>query len=239
MRNYRIHLIRHGLTEANIQGRYIGTTDLPLCRAGEKALFALAKEDYPVVQKVYSSPLCRCVQTARILFPDAYVQTLPSMTEYHFGAFENKSLDELLQNADFSAWFESGMTDAPPQGEEREVFENRVCAGFHQMLLEIMQEGLTDVALVGHAGVLTLLLAKFGIPQRDPSGWSMEAGKGFSVTTSSQMWGRDRFFEVYQEIPIMREDIDLTTPSYHVFPYDAEEFRKEEILNEEIQKIDD
>ena len=29
MKTYKIHLIRHGITEANQDGRYIGRTDLP------------------------------------------------------------------------------------------------------------------------------------------------------------------------------------------------------------------
>ena len=30
MKTYRIHFIRHGLTDANLDGRYIGVTDLGL-----------------------------------------------------------------------------------------------------------------------------------------------------------------------------------------------------------------
>ena len=34
MKGYRISLIRHGLTEANEKGIYIGRTDLPLSAKG-------------------------------------------------------------------------------------------------------------------------------------------------------------------------------------------------------------
>ena len=37
MRNYQIHLIRHGRTAGNRQGRFIGATDLPLSGAGHPA----------------------------------------------------------------------------------------------------------------------------------------------------------------------------------------------------------
>ena len=30
MKNYTIYLIRHGITEGNLEGKYIGLTDLPL-----------------------------------------------------------------------------------------------------------------------------------------------------------------------------------------------------------------
>ena len=52
MKGYRIAFIRHGMTQANLDGRYIGTTDLPLCREGADQLYEkIEKYDYPSVQK--------------------------------------------------------------------------------------------------------------------------------------------------------------------------------------------
>lgn len=69
MKGYRIAFIRHGMTQANLDGRYIGTTDLPLCREGADQLYEkIEKYDYPSVQKVYTSPLKRC-QTDYIYTP--------------------------------------------------------------------------------------------------------------------------------------------------------------------------
>ena len=69
MRGYRICLIRHGMTEANEKGIYIGSTDLPLSEKGANELL-LKKDsmDYPYVDRVYTSPLRRCTGTADILF---------------------------------------------------------------------------------------------------------------------------------------------------------------------------
>ena len=38
VRGYRIHLIRHGKTEANEKGIYIGNTDFPLSEEGRREL---------------------------------------------------------------------------------------------------------------------------------------------------------------------------------------------------------
>lgn len=66
MKGYRLQLIRHGITQGNLDGKYIGITDLPLCRQGVDELYdKIEKYDYPSVQKVYTSPLKRCKQTAR------------------------------------------------------------------------------------------------------------------------------------------------------------------------------
>ena len=42
---YKLHLIRHGLTAGNLEGRYIGSgTDLPLCGQGRAELAALKQQ---------------------------------------------------------------------------------------------------------------------------------------------------------------------------------------------------
>ena len=44
MKYYKLHLIRHGLTQGNLDGRYIGSgTDLPLCAEGRAQLEELKK----------------------------------------------------------------------------------------------------------------------------------------------------------------------------------------------------
>ena len=52
MKTYKIHLLRHGITEANADGRYIGRTDLPLSPEGLAAL--LLKE----LSGLYPKELC-------------------------------------------------------------------------------------------------------------------------------------------------------------------------------------
>ena len=44
MKNYYLYLIRHGITEGNLDGKYIGQTDLALCPQGEKQIQQLASQ---------------------------------------------------------------------------------------------------------------------------------------------------------------------------------------------------
>ena len=70
MKYYKLHLIRHGLTQGNLDGRYIGSgTDLPLCAEGRAQLEELkAKFQYPDVPLVFCSPMLRALQTAEVQF---------------------------------------------------------------------------------------------------------------------------------------------------------------------------
>ena len=69
MKGYRLYIMRHGRTEANEKGIYIGKTDYPLSAAGRNELLDKLDEfDYPGVERVYTSPLKRCTETAEIIF---------------------------------------------------------------------------------------------------------------------------------------------------------------------------
>ena len=94
MKGYRISVLRHGMTEANEKGIYIGRTDMPLSGKGAADLAAKMDEfDYPTVHRVYSSPLKRCTETADILFPHTEICTVDDLRELDFGEFENKSIN--------------------------------------------------------------------------------------------------------------------------------------------------
>ena len=61
MKNYRLYLVRHGITQGNLRGIYMGSgTDEPLCEQGIAQLRELRGDfPFPRVAKVFSSPLKR------------------------------------------------------------------------------------------------------------------------------------------------------------------------------------
>ena len=65
MKNYRLYLIRHGVTQGNLDGIYMGSgTDQPLCAEGVRRLQELAARfAYPHAETVFSSPMRRAVES--------------------------------------------------------------------------------------------------------------------------------------------------------------------------------
>lgn len=74
-------LIRHGQTEGNKSGKYIGVTDESLCVEGIEFLKTL---QYPEIDAVFVSPKKRCLQTAQILFPEHEAHVIPELAECDF-----------------------------------------------------------------------------------------------------------------------------------------------------------
>ena len=202
MKGYRISIIRHGLTYANENGIYIGSTDLSLSDKGCAELAAKMDEfEYPKVHRVYSSPLKRCTETAEILFPDRELVISEGMRELNFGEFEGKSVDELINREDYKAWLVGGRDARPPKGESLEEMTARIYASFHNIIIDMMNNGLTHCALITHGGIISNLLTGFGLPKYDPKYLNALSGEGFDLMVTAQMWLNSQAFEILGYCP--------------------------------------
>ncbi|MCR5306118.1 MAG: histidine phosphatase family protein [Oscillospiraceae bacterium] len=209
MKNYHISLIRHGRTDANDRHLYIGTTDYPLNDAGRNELIdKLDRFVYPKVQRVYTSPLLRCTETAEILFPDRERVDAEEFSELHFGVFEGKTAEELIHDPDYREWLKGGMDAKPPQGESVAELCVRTFRGLHRILLEMMDEELNHCAVITHSGVIANALACFGLPKLDPKQIHVAAGDGFEIQINPQMWQQSQAFEILGQIPFLPEESD-------------------------------
>ena len=173
-----ICLIRHGKTAGNLLGRYIGTTDEPLCPAGIRALEGIRIRD---VSKIYASPLKRCVQTAGIIWPDKTPARIDELRECDFGEFENKNYKELSGNDAYQAWIDSGGTLPFPGGESREAFQERCRAEFARVLKELGRQAGSGAAFVVHGGTIMSILSAYASQgAADPFyRWQVKNGEGW------------------------------------------------------------
>jgi len=188
MKGYRISVLRHGLTEANEKGIYIGKTDLPLSDKGAAELAAKMDEfDYPAVHRVYSSPLKRCTETAEILFPYTDICVVDDLRELDLGKFENKKVDELLENDEYKAWLRGGKDKRPPNGESLEEMTARTYKALHEIIMDMMNDGITHSAMITHGGVISNMLSCFGLPKYDPKTLTADFGEGFDIIVTAQM----------------------------------------------------
>ena len=69
-----------------------------------------------------------------------------------------------------------------------------------------MKTGTTDAIIVTHGGVIMTLLAIYGLPQAKPFDWVMDGGYGYSIRITPMLWQRDKVSEVFQKIPLPKED---------------------------------
>lgn len=159
----RIFLIRHGSTAGNLQRRYIGRTDEPLCPRGVEQIQALAQAHLNA-DILFVSPARRTVETAEILFPGKPRTEVPGLWETDFGRFEGKTADELWETAEYRRWVDGNCLGPVPEGESADRFKERCCAAFLDCMARVPEEA--TAAFVIHGGCIMAILERFAVPKR-------------------------------------------------------------------------
>ncbi len=201
MKTYKIHLIRHGLTDGNLQGRYIGNrTDLPLSPEGVRELQQLRQSlEYPDIQKLYTSPMLRCKQSCNIIYSGYEPTVIDELTEYDFGEFEGKTAAELEIIPEYAQWT-SGKIDATPGGESTSNFVKRIALGINMVVRDMMQSGITNSAVMMHGGAIMMLLGTCAVPRKHSVEWTSENGRGYSILITPSIYHSSGIIEVYDVI---------------------------------------
>lgn len=202
MKGYRLSILRHGITDANENGIYIGKTDLPLSENGREALQEKYEtHEYPKVQRVYTSPLERAVQSAEILFPDRELVIVDDLREMDFGVFEGLSVDDLIELDSYKKWLKGGLDNPPPNGESLRNMMLRCYSALNLMILDMMKEGITHAGAVTHSGILMNMMSCFGLPKMKPMEFACDPGEGYEILVSAMMWQNGNTFEILGKIP--------------------------------------
>jgi alpha-ribazole phosphatase len=161
----KIILVRHGKTQGNLEKRYIGRTNEPLCADGFEQAAALFKSGVlPRPDKLIASPYLRCTQTAEILYPGITCEINDDLRECDFGNFEGKTHDELQDDKEYTSWIETECLHDIPGGESVTGFKKRCCSAFVEAVINMPDDA--TVAIVIHGGCIMAILEHFARPQK-------------------------------------------------------------------------
>ncbi len=187
----KIVLIRHLCTPGNEKKQYIGRTDESLSEKAVEA-FQRSRNSYPEVQKVIASPMKRCIETARLIYPQADICTEPMLRECDFGLFEGRTYEELKEEPAYTAWLESGGTTAFPGGEAQEEFRARCVEGIRKWINVLTEEKAESAAFVVHGGTIMAALSRLAEEPHDFYHWQVENGGGYEASVREEEWMNGR-----------------------------------------------
>lgn len=165
----RIYLLRHGEPEGNRDERKcIGRTDIKLSDRGKRQAEKISEEFlHKNIQQIYSSPLSRCVETARIVqrcidksnFIEGEtskcikrITICEDLQEISGGEWENRLFSEIKKYY-FKEYEERGKQIgyyAPPKGESFAQAGER----FGRCLKQICRQCEGNFLVVAHAGAI-------------------------------------------------------------------------------------
>ena len=170
-----IYLLRHGLTQENLEKRYQGRRDVPLCPQG---LAQLRRADF-APKTVMITSLQRTRQTAEVLFPDAELVVEDGLKEMDFGVFEGRNYREMEHDPQYRAWVETGCEGRCPGGESKAEFCQRVCTAFAALVDAALAAGEPQLVIVAHGGTQMAALERFAVPHKNYYSWCAPAAGGF------------------------------------------------------------
>lgn len=162
MSDRRLLLVRHGVTDWNLQGRFQGHLDPPLADDGraEAELLAVRLDGDARLRpvRIVSSTLARARQTAEVVGRRVGVAVEPDerLIEIGQGDWEGRTHDELAatDRERYEAWRQDAGIRQPPGGEPIAEAAARVSA----LLAELERAGDGwPVCLVSHGGTLRIV----------------------------------------------------------------------------------
>jgi 2,3-bisphosphoglycerate-dependent phosphoglycerate mutase len=184
----KLHLIRHGESISNAEGRIQGHLEVPLSALGRRQAEAAAETLADLsLNAIYSSPLRRASETAEII---AARLNLPIrfddlLKEINVGVFQGRMPSELqrLYPEEFARWKSEEFDFVLPGGESRRQILQRG----REALKSIVAGGHRNAAIVSHGRILmTTAKDLLGMSQKNPP-YSMQNG---SITTLSYNNGK-------------------------------------------------
>lgn len=160
-----LYIIRHGETDHNKDGKYLGRTDVPLNSVGIAQAKQLAKKASDLnIEIIYCSPLKRTIETAEFIKSKQYCQIV---IDEHF-IERSVSIYEGLTKEDaknkYPDLYERNITrifnEAPPNGETINEVMERVFSGLDEMK---KQNKFSNIMIVTHGFVAKAINKYFNI----------------------------------------------------------------------------
>ncbi|WP_167489367.1 histidine phosphatase family protein [Vibrio ouci] len=144
--------MRHGRTSYNIEGRFLGQTNIPLCKQGIKEIEKIASEFPPLFfKKIYSSEYIRAVETAEIIASNSQLEVIKSrrLIERNLGILDGKKNKnpEIIKNL-------SDFNFIPLGGESVRSCITR----FSDEINNIATNSEGNVLVVSHGGIINLYM---------------------------------------------------------------------------------
>jgi alpha-ribazole phosphatase len=153
-------IVRHGETDSNIKGTYLGWTDVELNDTGLKQAEAVSEKlKSTKFDFIVSSPLKRAKTTAEIINKSHKQEIVynDSLKERNFGLWDDLTYKEIIEKypEESEEWAKNWSNYAPPEGESAvEVYEKLM--DFIDKLIIEKQEG--TILIVTHLGCIRKLI---------------------------------------------------------------------------------
>jgi broad specificity phosphatase PhoE len=187
----RVYLVRHGTTDWNREEIFRGRIDCPLNETGRAEARAVADSlQGTKIGRIYTSPLSRAAETARVIAAGRGIQVIPeaAFTDLDFGEWQGLPLKDAKEKHPdlYRAWREQPQAVTFPGGESLDKVRGRAWEG----LLRLVQENPEKTILIVSHRVVTKVLVCAALGLDNSHFWQI---KQDTTAVSCLEYARDRF----------------------------------------------
>ncbi|WP_121615493.1 histidine phosphatase family protein [Virgibacillus halodenitrificans] len=200
-----VTLFRHGVTQANLEKRYVGWSDPPITMEAKQKLTDIA-DVLPRFDLCVTSDLKRCRETAECLAPNVPTLERKAFRELHFGEWEMQTYETLCHVTAYREGIDHPFKMKPPGGEHFAELEARVAAGWTLLREQIDKEQHRETLLVTHGGVIRLLLSTFTREKKHFWEWHVAHQRGLRLFWNMADWKEGKQCTSLQEVPITESE---------------------------------
>lgn len=157
----RLFMVRHGATDATEEGRFSGASGVALSEEGRRQAASLGERlERQHISAVYSSPLSRALDTARLIASRCGLEptTRDGLREISHGHWEGLTRDEVERDfaGEYATWEADPFTFAPEGGESGVAVLARALPVVREIVTAHAGE---QVLVVSHKATLRLVLS--------------------------------------------------------------------------------
>ena len=179
---FTLTFIRGAFTQSDREERFSGRIDCPphpdsIAQLREKARLG----QYPKADAVFSSPLARCLDSARTIYPDLEIIVSERLSAFDYGVFSGSSYSDIVAHEQFADWAKSDHLRAFPQGESPHAFIGRCGEAMHTIIAHARQKELQRVSVITHQAVISAILQRYCIPYCLYRDYKLDYGAGISL----------------------------------------------------------
>lgn len=194
----KLALLRHAVTEWNLEKRVQGRIDKPLSEFGRQQFEHLSLPPEILAYRWFCSPLRRAIETAELLNLAA-VEIDPALIEMSWGDWEGEILKPLRKRlGDEMRNNESrGLDFRPPNGESPRQVQTRL-----QSWLRKIASAEQDAAAVVHKGIIRCIYAlacDWDMCGESPVDFAWDALHQFELSADGKL------LNSYQSIPLLKK----------------------------------
>ncbi|MDP3990980.1 MAG: 2,3-diphosphoglycerate-dependent phosphoglycerate mutase [Candidatus Nealsonbacteria bacterium] len=158
-------LLRHLQSQWNLENRFTGWTDVPLCQEGidsaKKTAESLAGFK---IDKVYTSPLIRNKETVSLILKELGKSNLPmvvnkALDERNYGQLQGLNKDEVKKQfgqEKVHLWRRS-WDETPPGGESLKDVSERTIPFYIKYIENDLKEGKNILVVASHNSLRTII----------------------------------------------------------------------------------